>query len=231
MRRADRLFQIIQCLRGGRLTTARQLAERLEVSERTIYRDIRDLKASGVPVDGEAGVGYLLRDGFDIPPLMFDRGELEALVVGARMVEAWGGTALASAATEALKKIGAVVPAALRDRMERSRIFALGFHQSTDLRNILDGITRAIDEKRVLSFDYVREDGENSSRTCHPLGLYFWGKVWTLAAWCELRDDFRHFRADRIARLEVGERRFREEPGRTLEDFLRTVRSQQATRN
>ncbi|MBI2236627.1 MAG: YafY family transcriptional regulator [Magnetospirillum sp.] len=231
MRRADRLFQIIQALRGGRLTTARQLAERLEVSERTIYRDIRDLKTSGVPVDGEAGVGYLLRDGFDIPPLMFDRGELEALVVGARMVEAWGGTAQASAATEALKKIEAVVPAALRDRMERSRIFALGFHQSADLRNILDGITRAIDEKRVLSFDYVREDGESSSRTCRPLGLYFWGKVWTLAAWCELRDDFRHFRADRIARLEVGERRFREEPGRTLEDFLKTVRSQQTTRN
>ncbi len=223
MRRADRLFQIVQLLRGGRLTTARQLGERLEVSERTIYRDIRDLIASGVPVDGEAGVGYLLRDGFDIPPLMFDRAELEALVVGARMVEAWGGSGLAAAATEALAKIGAVVPDPLRERMAQSKVFALGFAMPGELRLTLDDITLAINEARVLTFDYVREDGEASSRTCRPLALYFWGKTWTLAAWCELRDDFRHFRADRISRLEMGERRFRDEPGKTLKDFLKTV--------
>ena len=223
MRRADRLFQIIQVLRGGRLTTARQLADRLEVSDRTVYRDLRDLKASGVPVDGEAGVGYILRDGFDIPPLMFDRAEMEALVVGARMVEAWGGTKLAAAAAEALTKIGAVVPGALRDRMDQSKVFAQGFSMPTDLRSSLDCITQAINEKRVLTFDYVREDGEPSRRTGWPLGLYFWGKTWTLAAWCELRGDFRHFRADRMTRLTMEERRFRDEAGRTLKDFLKAV--------
>ena len=110
MRRADRLFQIVQLLRGGRLTTAARLAERLEVSERTIYRDIADLQASGVPVDGAAGVGYVLRDGFDLPPLMFTRDEIVALVAGARMIRAWGGASMARGAEEALVKIAAVLP-------------------------------------------------------------------------------------------------------------------------
>src|SRR5262245_3605323 len=107
MRRADRLFQIIELLRGRRLTTARTLAERLEVSERTIYRDVRDLMLSGVPIEGEAGVGYALRKGFDLPPLMFDREELDALVLGARFVQAWGGSDLSEAARRALFKIEA----------------------------------------------------------------------------------------------------------------------------
>src|SRR5688500_13980819 len=110
MRRADRLFQIVQYLRGGRLVTARRLAERLEVSERTIYRDVADLVGSGVPIDGEAGVGYILRSGFDLPPLMFTRAELAALTLGARFVRAWGGAEHAAAAEEALIKIEAVLP-------------------------------------------------------------------------------------------------------------------------
>ena len=109
MRRADRLFQIVQYLRGGRLTTAASLAERLEVSERTIYRDIADLQSTGVPIDGEAGIGYVMRSGFDLPPLMFTREEIIALVTGARMVRAWGGTKMIGAAEEALVKIEAVI--------------------------------------------------------------------------------------------------------------------------
>lgn len=107
---ADRLFQIVQYLRGGRLVTAAMLAERLEVSERTIYRDIADLQSSGVPTDGEAGVGYLMRDGYDLPPLMFTRDEVVALVAGARLIRAWGGAGMARAAEEALTKIGSVLP-------------------------------------------------------------------------------------------------------------------------
>jgi predicted DNA-binding transcriptional regulator YafY len=107
VRRADRLFEIVQHLRGDRLVTAQMLADKLEVSVRTIYRDVRDLQTAGVPIDGEAGVGYLLRPGFQLPPLMFTLAEIEALVVGARMVEAWAGRALAGAAAEALVKIGA----------------------------------------------------------------------------------------------------------------------------
>ena len=112
MRRADRLFQIVQHLRGGRLVTARMLGERLEVSERTIYRDIADLQSTGVPIDGEAGVGYIMREGFDLPPLMFTRDEIVALVAGARMVRAFGGADMARAAEEALVKISAVLPEA-----------------------------------------------------------------------------------------------------------------------
>src|SRR5690606_17805604 len=126
MRRADRLFQIVQQLRGGRLVTARILSERLEVSERTIYRDIADLQSTGVPIDGEAGVGYMMREGFELPPLMFTRDETVALVAGARMVRAFGGATMARAAEEALVKIGAVLPEAQRMRIDRTEIHIPG---------------------------------------------------------------------------------------------------------
>lgn len=221
MRRADRLFRIVQCLRGGRLVTARDLAERLEVSERTIYRDMVELMGSGVPIEGEAGMGYVLKSGFDIPPLMFTRDEMEALLVGARLLRAWAGSQLAEAAVEAMAKIEAVIPESLRDGMAGSRLFAPDIMLPLELRLVLDQIRQAMGEKRVLRFDYTREDGQASSRSCHPLGLYFWGKVWTLVGWCELRDDFRVFRADRIAGLLIEERMFREQTGRTLKDYLK----------
>ena len=125
MRRADRLFQIVQYLRGGRLVTAAKLGETLEVSERTIYRDIADLQASGVPIDGEAGVGYVMRAGYDLPPLMFTRDEIVALVAGARLIRAWGGIAMARAAEEALVKIEAVLPDAERSRANQVQIHAI----------------------------------------------------------------------------------------------------------
>src|SRR5690606_36073710 len=133
MRRADRLFQIIQFMQGRRLVTARQLAERLEVSERTIYRDVQDLVLSGVPIDGEAGVGYVLRGGFHLPPLMFTPRAMEALVVGARMIDAWGGDKLAAAAKDALAKIDAVLPPKLKAEPEKPRIFAPAFPERKDL--------------------------------------------------------------------------------------------------
>ncbi|HSV29359.1 MAG TPA: YafY family protein [Candidatus Omnitrophota bacterium] len=223
MRRADRLFQIVQCLRGGRMVTARDLAQRLEVSERTIYRDMRDLMATGVPIDGEAGVGYVLRGGFDIPPLMFTRDELEAVLLGVRMVQAWAGAQLVEAAAEAMAKIESVVPEPLRDSLSRSRVYAPDFSLPRELRVLLDQTRDAIGARRVVRIDYAREDGTMSSRTCRPLGLHFWGKVWTLASWCELRQEFRTFRLDRIQRLAAQDRTFRDEPGRTLADFMRRV--------
>jgi predicted DNA-binding transcriptional regulator YafY len=223
MRRADRLFQIVQQLRGRRLTTARNLASRLQVSERTIYRDVRDLQLSGVPIEGEAGVGYVLRKGFDIPPLMFDREELEALVVGARMVQAWGGAKLSDAVTQALTKIEAVLPVDRRRDIVRSRLFALHFHIPPNLSATVDCMREAINGRRLLRFEYVRQDGEQSSRDVRPLALYFWGSVWTLAAWCELRNDFRSFRVDRISNPAILDRTFVEEPGKTLDDFISRV--------
>ncbi|WP_421726367.1 helix-turn-helix transcriptional regulator [Bauldia sp.] len=220
MRRADRLFEIIQRLRGGRLVTAQRLAESLEVSVRTVYRDIRDLQTSGVPIDGAAGVGYLLRPGYHLPPLMFMPAEIEALIVGARMVEAWAGRSLANAATEALVKIGAVVPADRMRAAENVPIFAHGFRVQEAERRNLDDFASAIDERLKVRFAYQDATGGGSERTVWPLALHFWGKVWTLAAWCELRDDFRTFRVDRAEAVNLGDDRFPRVPGRTLEDYL-----------
>ena len=219
MRRADRLFQIVQHLRGGRLTTARVLSEKLEVSERTIYRDIADLIGTGVPIEGEAGVGYIMREGFDLPPLMFTRDEIVALVAGARLLKAWGGAAMAAAAEEAVVKIGAVLPPEARARAAAVQVHAFQMPEPDDpTRGLLDRIEQATDRRIALRFEYRDESGQATERTVRPLGLWFWGKVWTLVAWCELRDDFRMFRVDRIGSMSEGER-FREERGKSLATF------------
>lgn len=221
MRRADRLFQIIQYLRGGRLVTAAMLAERLEVSERTIYRDIADLQATGTPIDGEAGVGYILRSGFDLPPLMFTRDEIVALVAGARMVKAWGGVTMARAAVEALVKIEAVLPEEERARVANTKVFAPPMEMPEALRRLVDLSESAIEARDVLSFAYKDEKGAATTREVHPLGLWFWGKVWTLIAWCELREDFRMFRLDRMEDLKLAGRRYATAPERSLAECLR----------
>jgi predicted DNA-binding transcriptional regulator YafY len=221
MRRADRLFQIVQYLRGGRLVTARQLSDWLEVSERTIYRDIADLMATGVPIDGEAGVGYLMREGFDLPPLMFNREEIVALVAGARMIRAWGGADMARAAEEALVKISAVLPEDARTRADAVQIHAFRMSGMDDAtRTLLDVIETASHGRRRLVLSYEDGEGRVSKRPIRPLALWFWGKVWTLIAWCELRDDFRVFRVDRIkAAMEDGT--FKPEKGKSLAEFYK----------
>ena len=219
MRRADRLFQIVQFLRDGRLTTAAKLSEKLEVSERTIYRDIADLIGTGVPIDGEAGVGYIMREGYDLPPLMFTRSEIVALTAGARLIRAWGGTAMAEAAEEALVKIRAVLPEDAHARAAHVQGHAFEMPDLDDAtRARLDTLERAVDAKTRLALAYATEDGAATTRNVRPLGLWFWGKVWTLVAWCELRNDFRMFRADRI--VDTTEQvPFREERGKRLSDF------------
>lgn len=228
MRRADRLFQIVQHLRGGRLVTAQRLGQWLEVSERTIYRDIADLQSTGVPIDGEAGVGYMMREGFDLPPLMFTRDEIVALVAGARMVRAFGGAAMARAAEEALVKIAAVLPEAEKDRIARTEIHTPMWVVSDAEREAIDVIERAVESRRILALGYRDEAGRETEREVRPLGLWFWGKVWTLVAWCELRADFRAFRIDRIASVSVPGRVFKPERGRTLADFYRTMERREA---
>jgi predicted DNA-binding transcriptional regulator YafY len=223
MRRADRLFQIVQHLRGRRLTTAAQLAGWLRVSERTVYRDIRDLSISGVPVEGEAGVGYRLRPGFDFPPIMLTMDEVEALVAGARMVETWGGTALGGHARSAIAKIALALPAARREEIERTRLFAPGFLVPKGAAAGLETVRQAIFERRKLHIEYVDGEGRGSQRTIDPLALNFWGTTWSIAAWCESREDFRVFRLDRIRSLRMGDERFEEVDGRTLEDFLKSA--------
>ena len=223
MRRADRLFQIVQHFRGGRLVTAQKLGQWLEVSERTIYRDIADLQSTGVPIDGEAGVGYIMREGFDLPPLMFTRDEIVALVAGARMVRAFGGAEMARAAEEALVKIGAVLPDAEKARIARTEIHMPNWVVGDIERKSIDVLERAVEARDVLNIDYSDEAGKSSQRDIRPLGLWFWGKVWTLVAWCELRDDFRAFRIDRIATINPSGRTFRPERGKQLADFYRAM--------
>ena len=224
MRRADRLFRLVQVLRARRFATARTLAEALEVSERTVYRDVRDLSLSGVPIEGEAGVGYALRRDFDLPPLMFDFQEVEALTAGARMVQAWSSPTLAKAAQSALDKIAAALPTDKRIAMDRTRLYAPSFHVDRETGKVLDVMREAIVDGRRLSFQYQDEAGKPSERKVRPLGLYFWGQRWTLAAWCEMREDFRNFRLDRAAHVTIGNR-FPDEPGKRLDDFLRAMRA------
>jgi predicted DNA-binding transcriptional regulator YafY len=221
VRRADRLFEIIQLLRRKPTVKARELSEALEVSERTIYRDIQDLIASGVPIEGEAGVGYVLKAGFDLPPLMFKEQEIEALVLGARIVESWTDAELAEAASDAIAKIEAVIPDRLRGYMANTALVAPSSHHMEPLSFDFAELRRAVRSQLKVHFRYTDVLRQRTERTVRPLSLAYFGPVWVLAAWCELRDDFRTFRLDRIEGFEVTQERFRPERGKTLHDFLK----------
>ena len=207
-------------MRGRRITTAAWLAEELEVSERTIYRDIQDLILSGVPIEGEAGVGYLLRKSFDLPPLMFTLDEISALVLGAGIVKSWADTQLAKAADSVLSKVETVLPPNMKHHIDQTRLISPMRRLPTDIAARLAQVRLAIESSEKIHFEYIREDGESSSRTVWPLGLFFWGVVWTLGGWCELRQEFRIFRVDRMGKLDQSGESFPMVEGRTLEDLL-----------
>jgi predicted DNA-binding transcriptional regulator YafY len=222
MRRADRLFQIVQLVRGRRLSTGDWLAERLAVSLRTVYRDIADLQAQGVPIDGEAGVGYRMRAGFDLPPLMFTHDEAKALVAAVRLAQPRLDPGLAAGAESALAKVIAVLPAGVRAAAESLAVYAPDAGIDTATRRRLEVLRGAADARRKLRVNYLDlNERRTSERVLRPLGCFYWSATWTLAAWCELRDDFRSFRVDRIEGLDVLDERFRDEPGKTLADLFR----------
>ncbi len=223
MRRADRLFQIVQLVRGRRLTTALYLAQRLEVSLRTVYRDVAQLQHQGVPIEGEAGVGYRLGPGFELPPLMFSRDEARALVVASRMAQAWLDPALAQAAEAALGKVLSVLPPELRAAAEGMALYVPAVGLDAPAANNLRGLRDAIQSRHKVQLRYQDLRDGVTERVVRPLGCFYWGKVWTLSAWCELRNGFRGFRVDRIEALQVQEGGFRDESGKTLADFLRQV--------
>lgn len=228
MRRADRLFRLVELLRSKRLATGPWLAEQLQVSLRTLYRDIRDLGLSGVPIEGEAGVGYRLRYKLDVPPLLFDAAELEALLVGSRMVQAWGDADLAQAATAALAKIHNALPETLRREAQQARLFVPPAHDNRP--DHLTELRRAVRQRQIVRIAYTREDGTPSERELWPLGLFFWGRHWTLIGWCLLRGEFRHFRVDRIGRLDVQPERYPDQPGRRLNDFFDELEAREGIR-
>jgi predicted DNA-binding transcriptional regulator YafY len=221
MRRADRLFQIVNVLRRRRTaTTAAHLAERLSVSERTVYRDIRDLVLAGTPIDGEAGVGYRIRPGYDLPPLMFDRDEIQALVLGARIVRQFGDPALARASDAILGKVAAIVPKDLAPLIAETRLFVPSTIGAGSSAGALTLAREAVIARRKLEFSYAKAGDAATTRTVRPLGIFFWGRTWTLAAWCELRQDFRNFRLDRITASTLLDETFEEEAGKALRDML-----------
>ncbi len=210
MRKAERLFQLLTLLRGRRtVITARSLAEHLQVSERTIYRDMQSLSLSGVPIEGETGVGYRLKAGFTIPPIMFSPQELEAILLGARMVQRWGDQELGKAADSALTKIRAILPDKLHfEHAIKPEWLLVPDYSSGENARHGEQIRAAIKSLRVLSINYRTEDQQSSDREIWPLGLVFWGNVWTLISWCELRHAYRSFRLDRIIKLTPIERHY-----------------------
>ncbi|HJW43535.1 MAG TPA: YafY family protein, partial [Geothrix sp.] len=203
MRRADRLFQIVQLLRRDRHSTAARLARELGVSERTLYRDIADLMASGVPIESEAGVGYGLPRHFDLPPFMFNAEEGEALLLGARIVAAWGDPSLREAADNLLRKVEAVLPAGRRSSLSDLPFLVPDHHVPPETARFLGELRQGLREQRRVRVSYEKADGTCTERVLQPLGLIFWGYRWHLAAWCELREAMRTFRVDRIQSSEL----------------------------
>lgn len=222
MRKSERLFQLVTLLQGRRTAiTAEALAEVLEVSLRTVYRDVQALMLSGVPIDGEAGVGYRLRPGFDLPPLMFRSDETTALLVGSRMVQAWTDPALAEAARRAEAKILAVLTPVMRIEISRLPYRIPVF--SNGEREVHGVLRAACEVRQKVEVTYRDAKGEATTRILCPLGLIGWGERWTLLAWCEKRDAYRNFRLDRVENIAVLPVTYPLHPERSLEHYLTQV--------
>lgn len=212
MSRTQRLFDLLQILRRHRYpVSGKQLADELNVSLRTVYRDIATLQAQGASIDGEPGLGYLLRSGFMLPPLMFSEEEIEALVLGSRWVARRTDKKLSLAATNALAKISSVLPEALKHQLEFSGLIigtAKTALANDDEKEAL--VRHAIRKEHKLQMTYIDVKDDESQRIIWPLALGFFEEVHVIVAWCELRQDFRHFRTDRVVTLSPLETRYPE---------------------
>jgi len=221
--RANRLFKIAQLLQDDHPITARQLADQLAISIRTVYRLIDELTLSGVPIYNEPGAGYRIGKGFRLPPLLLDEEELAVLLLGVRLVRGWGDPALTTAAERTLDKVEATLPQRLLPIFKRVEQMVPGQQQEDLLREQLQLLRGVIKAQRKIQFAYLQADGSANNYTLWPLGLFHWGKRWALAGWCELRGDFHHFLVDQITALRPLEGRYPAQPGRTLRDFLVAV--------
>ncbi len=221
-RRADRLLRIVQILRReDKPTTAAALADELEVVPRTVYRDIVALQASRVPIEGAAGIGYILRPGYDLPPLMFSNAEMEAAALGLRMVIERGDTELAQSAADALSKIRTVVPSEIADSFWKTALLVPhGLEAAVSFGEHVPLIRAAIRDSRKARLIYADAKSKATERVIWPLGLYLYSHVSLLCAWCEDRQAFRAFRTDRINSWSVLNDRFDGKGGRLLKAFL-----------
>ncbi len=221
MRRADRLFDIIQSLRtaSGPLTAA-ALADRLEVTSRTIYRDIAALQASRVPIEGAAGLGYVLRRGFDLPPLMFTAEEADAIAIGVRLLRRLRDPKLQAAADSVLGKLAAVVPEPLQPYLVAAPVY-VSDGSAPEVNGVdLAELRAAIHDARKMAIGYVDETGHRTERTIWPVAIAYYVDVTLVGAWCELRNDFRHFRVDRITGATALDERFPADRRKLLAEWL-----------
>ena len=222
MRRAERLFRLIDEMRTRGVSRASELAGHFEVSVSTIYRDIAHLQASGLPIEGEAGVGYLLRPGFDLPAVTFTHDQVDALAVGLSFVESTGDPVLAAAAREARAKIQASMPEPEERKLADAPYFSL--QGRNGVTPTLALLRRAIRQRQIAHFDYRDGEGNDTGRRVRPIVIWNLTDGWMFSAWCELRQDFRTFRLDRMANLTITGERFDEDEATGLRAFMELER-------
>ncbi len=220
MRRAERLFRLVRELRSRGVTRAEDLAAYFEISARTVYRDIAHLQASGLPIDGEAGVGYILRPGFDLPAMTFTFEQLDALAIGLSFVEVAGDRSLSQAAQDVRAKLQAALPEPEKRKLENAPLFAS--RRQGRATPMLKTVRRAIREAEVLQLLYGAGEGSQTERRVRPLAIWAFTDGWLFVGWCELRNDFRAFRLDRIEMIKATGEHFVEEPGKGLSTYLST---------
>lgn len=218
MRRAERLFRLVSELRSRSVSRAEDLAAYFEISVRTVYRDIAHLQASGLPIDGEAGVGYILRPGFDLPAMTFTFEQLDALAIGLSFVEVAGDESLSQAAREVRAKLQAALPEPEQRKLENAPLFAS--RRQGHASPMLKTVRRAIREGEILRLTYSDGEGNQTERRVRPLAIWAFTDGWMFVGWCELRKDFRVFRFDRIAAIAQTGEHFTDEPGRDLSTYL-----------
>lgn len=228
MRRTDRLFEIMQLFRGGHLLLGRDIASKLEVSLRTIYRDIETLISSGVPIEGERGVGYILREPIFLPPLTLTTSELEALHLGMEVVRQTADIEISEAAERLLTKVDSVLPS---DRKGRSHLKHISIYAALTPPTLdqLATLRLSIKESTILQLTYQSLTGNITERRIRPLRTEYWGRVWTCTAWCETRQAFRVFRVDRIQACYKTTDHFQSENGKTYADYLDQLTFQKPT--
>jgi len=225
VRRADRLIKIVHYLRRmRRAVTAQRLAEEFDICTRTVYRDLHNLMDSGVPIYGEAGVGYVIDKTYHLPPVTFDTDELEAIALGINMVRNWTDDNFTLKANSAFEKIQAVLSEHLLNELQQITTFSIPSKYKVPWKVSFSEVREAIRKKRKLTIGYIDLKDKTTQRTVRPLALFFFSPVWVLASWCEKRKDFRNFRLDRIQTLQSSDRPFDDEKDKNLKTYIKIQR-------
>jgi len=224
MRRADRLFQIVSYMQGRRVAiTAQDIADEFDISVRTVYRDIQDLITTGIPIRGEAGIGYIIDNSYSLPPMTLDIGELETLMLGASMVNSWTDKTMAKSAKSLIQKISNVLSDHDRAAFAGTALFVPRSRMLIPWDVDFTMLRKSIRNKTKLSLEYEDETGTPSTRIIRPLSMSFWGASWLLHGWCELRDDHRHFRLDRIQSATLTGEIFEDTPKTSLKAYMKKL--------